>query len=525
MPDTVPGNNTTTAAFELSGNQFFGSFDGRIDSLGDTDWIKLNLFGAVPYNFFGHMTGIGVHQDDVQLRLLDANGNEVVLAEGFNGDTNFNNSYFTFTPGASGTYYLEVSQDEGVAMGEYNVFMSRLLMSVATPQNEFDNVVMDSDAVTGGSNTLVGGAGDDRLDLGVVDVNLIGEQGDDRLFGNNLINIMSGGLGHDLIVGLSGDDYLSGDGGDDSISGGFGFDQILGGAGFDFLSGDENNDWMSGGANDDQMFGGTGDDEMFGGDGDDVINGDDDSDDLDGGNGNDTLIAGLGNDSVIGGAGNDWVDGSNGLDEMVGGLGNDTYTVTEAGDTTVEAANGGTDTVLSFVTRTLGANLEQLTLVGTSAINGTGNTAANTIRGNAFANKLLGQAGNDRLIGNDGADTLTGGLGIDTLTGGNQNDIFVFSSALVAANRDNITDFNQFGNDTIHLNNAIFKTVGANGVFKGAALKLGTVATQADDRIIYNKLTGKLFYDSDGTGAAAQIHFATLTNKPATLGAADFFVI
>ncbi|MCA3562340.1 MAG: hypothetical protein IOC82_15050, partial [Aestuariivirga sp.] len=97
--------------------------------------------------------------------------------------------------------------------------------------------------------------------------------------------------------------------------------------------------------------------------------------------------------------------------------------ITDGGDTITEAANGGTDTVRSSATYTLGANLETLVLTGTAAINGTGNAVANTLTGNGAANMLDGGAGNDTLDGGAGADRLTGGAG---------NDTFVFDAADIA---------------------------------------------------------------------------------------------
>ena len=58
----------------------------------------------------------------------------------------------------------------------------------------------------------------------------------------------------------------------------------------------------------------------------------------------------------------------------------------------------------SSVTRTLGANLENLTLTGAAVINGTGNTLANTIVGNGAANDLRGVGGADTLNGGGGDD-------------------------------------------------------------------------------------------------------------------------
>jgi Ca2+-binding RTX toxin-like protein len=104
--------------------------------------------------------------------------------------------------------------------------------------------------------------------------------------------------------------------------------------------------------------------------------------------------------------------GNSAANVLTGGGGNDTYIV-GTGDTTVEAAAGGIDAVQSSITWTLGTEVENLTLAGTSDINGTGNTLANVITGNSAANTLTGAAGNDTLDGAAGADTLIGGVGND----------------------------------------------------------------------------------------------------------------
>lgn len=120
--------------------------------------------------------------------------------------------------------------------------------------------------------------------------------------------------------------------------------------------------------------------------------------------------------TLTGSALNDTLTGGVGNDTLVGGLGNDTYMVDSTTDVITELLNGGTDTVISSVTQTaLAANLENLTLTGTAAINATGNALANTLLGNAGNNTLNGGAGNDNLTGGEGADTLTGGQGNDSI--------------------------------------------------------------------------------------------------------------
>jgi Ca2+-binding RTX toxin-like protein len=105
--------------------------------------------------------------------------------------------------------------------------------------------------------------------------------------------------------------------------------------------------------------------------------------------------------------------GNSGINVLTGGAGNDLYVV-GTGDTTIEVAGGGTDTVQSAIAWTLAANVENLTLTGTGAVNGTGNTDANVLTGNSAANTLTGNAGADTLRGLGGADSLVGGTGNDT---------------------------------------------------------------------------------------------------------------
>ncbi len=135
---------------------------------------------------------------------------------------------------------------------------------------------------------------------------------------------------------------------------------------------------------------------------------------LTGGRGDDTLSGMAGNDTLNGGPGNDLLDGGTGTDTMIGGTGNDTYVVDVASDVVTEVVNEGIDTVQSSVTYSLGANIENLTLTGTAAINGMGNVLDNILIGNSGNNTLTGGAGNDRLDGGLGNDTMVGGTGDDT---------------------------------------------------------------------------------------------------------------
>ncbi|WP_013321018.1 putative Ig domain-containing protein [Gloeothece verrucosa] len=139
--------------------------------------------------------------------------------------------------------------------------------------------------------------------------------------------------------------------------------------------------------------------------------------------GNDSLNGGTGNDTLDAGAGNDTLNGGIGDDSLLGSAGNDIYIVDNINDVITENLNQGTDIVNSSVSFTLADNVENLTLTGTSNINGTGNSLNNTLTGNNGANILSGQSGNDSLNGGSGDDTLQGQQGNDTLTGGVGNDV------------------------------------------------------------------------------------------------------
>jgi trimeric autotransporter adhesin len=133
---------------------------------------------------------------------------------------------------------------------------------------------------------------------------------------------------------------------------------------------------------------------------------------------------------LYGGSGNDVLDGGAGTDTMVGGAGNDIYYVDNLGDQVVENANEGIDQIYAKTHYTLTANAENLTLLGTANLNGTGNDLDNTLIGNSGNNQLSGGAGNDRLYGQSGNDILDGGIGGDTMQGGDGNDTYIVDNSL-----------------------------------------------------------------------------------------------
>ena len=393
-------------------------------------------------------------------------------------------------------------------------------------------------AVGNGIVKLFGGAGDDSLSVAFQSGvgRLYGGDGTDSLEGGNGADFLDGGTGADALAGSYGNDsYIVDSAGDtvkeDDASALGGIDRVfasvshtlsanvesLSQTGLNAIEGTGNDaaNAIGGNAAANTLRGLGGDDVLYGFGGADKLYGGAGIDMLFGGDGDDSLIGEAGNDKLDGGAGNDRLDGGLGADRLAGGDGNDSYVVDNVLDVVIEtnalADTGGIDRVFSSVNWRLAANVENLTLTGTSSTNGTGNTLANAISGNAAANIIDGGGGNDVLAGGAGRDT------------------FAFSSALDgAANRDFIADFNA-ADDTISLENTgagLFKALAAGNLATGAfhAAAGASRGHDADDRIVYNTTTGALYYDADGSGAAAAIQFATLRGHPA-ISAADFVVV
>ena len=389
------------------------------------------------------------------------------------------------------------------------------------------------------------------------------------LVGNNLNNVLNGLAGADSMEGGLGDDtYIVDDAGDLTIEApGQGVDTVLtsinlalsanvenivatGGAAL-ALTGNELNNYMTGnaaanvlkgGAGHDTLDGGAGADWLEGGEGDDTYYIDNPGDvvveaanggfdtvysNFDGAlldnierlilTGNSIWAKGnaLSGNVLVGNAADNILDGMGGADRMEGGLGNDTYYVDHWGDQVIEGRGGGIDRVYSSVSYMLAPEVEQLFGTGADAIQLIGNSLNNTITGNDGRNVLRGGSGHD---------TLNGGLGNDRLIGDAGKDVFVFDTKLSRSkNLDVITGFN-VKDDTIKLDNAIFKKLGSKtGKLKEAFFKIGAVAEDRNDHVLYDSNSGYLRYDADGSGKGAAIAFAKLSPK-LKMTYHDFFV-
>lgn len=259
-------------------------------------------------------------------------------------------------------------------------------------------------------------------------------------YGNSMRNTLVGNTGDNGLFGGAGNDLLRGDDGNDTLDGGTGNDTMIGGAGNDVYYVDHSQDSITeviGGGIDtvftsvnnyklglhvDNLVLGAG---VLAGTGNNLDN-------VLTGNASNNLLAGeAGNDTLYGGAGNDTLDGGTGADVMQGGAGDDVYRVDNIGDVASETdpGSGGIDRVEIRAHHTMGVGIENLLVIGSGDVNGTGNELDNTMTGAAGDNVLNGMAGNDTLIGGDGEDTLIGGLGVDMFIGGEGNDVFVLDSA------------------------------------------------------------------------------------------------
>ena len=293
---------------------------------------------------------------------------------------------------------------------------------------------------------------------GSANINATGNALDNVLTGNSGNNTLNGGAGTDVLIGGAGNDLYIVDSPFDSVQEGIG-------AGTDSVQASFN--YYLGANVENLLLTGT------------------------------TAISGIGNNlanTITGNSGNNTLNGNTGNDTMIGGAGNDLYIVDSTLDVVVEGVGGGTDTIRTTVSYTMGANVENLVLFGNTALNGSGNSIANTITGN-IANNII-----------------NGGDGNDTLTGGGGNDSFKFATTLNATtNTDLITDFSS--GDQLQLSHLVFTQAGGIGTLNGNAFAAGagfTSGQDADDRIIYNTTNGNLYYDADGSGAGASILFAQL---------------
>ncbi len=337
------------------------------------------------------------------------------------------------------TLTLSLMLDTGEELPEWMVFDPETLAISGMPPDG----TAGSYYIRVRATDSVGASVSSYFNIDVLDV-VNGTDGPDSLVGTDL---------RDEIYGFGGNDTLNGGAGDDLLDGGSGADTMLGGAGDDTYFVDNTGDKVteSSGGGTDTVFSsvtftlGSNVEKL-------VLTGT-------------ANVNGTGNslnNQLTGNGGNNTLNGSSGADTMAAGAGNDTYVVDNTGDVVTEQADEGTDTVQSSITYTLGANIENLTLTGTSSRNGTGNELDNI------------------LVGNSGANTLNGGLGADQMSGGGGNDTYVVDNP-----GDVVTESAGAGTDTIQ--SSVTYALGAN--IEKLSLT-GSVAIDGTGNELNNTLTG-----------------------------------
>ncbi len=418
-----------------------------------------------------------------------------------------------------------------------------------------ENVNAGTDTVQASITYSLGLYVENLVLVGSAALNGTGNTQNNTLIGNSGNNILSGGAGTDMMIGgLGNDTYVVDNAGDvvtenldegtdliqSSVSytlaanvekitlTGTGAINATGNALNNTLGGNSGNNILNGGIGADTMVGGLGNDTYLVDNAADIV-----TEGLNAGtdlvqssvsytltaNIEDLTLAGNAsinatgntlNNTLTGNSGNNTINGGIGADTMIGGLGNDTYLVDNVGDVVTEALASGSDLVQSSIHYTLGLNLENLTLIGSAAINGTGNALNNTITGNSGNNILDGGFGNDIMLGGLGNDTYVVDNVADTITEAASSGTDLVQSSIsyiLGAELENLT---LTGTETINgsgnaLNNTITGNIGNNNLNGGAGVDT-LIGGLGDDTYNLNRASG-----SD-----------SLIENDATVGNSDF---
>ena len=464
----------------------------------------------------------------------------------------------SITMDSNGNIYVGGYTDKTYGASAYDLNDAKPFISVFNKDGE----LLWSEIFTSTTGDIYGLSADLSIDnkghvfaAGVTDKNINGLVALESSGKNGLamkLAYITGSTLADTIVGTEGDDVIYGLGGNDNLIGGAGNDDLIGGKGNDTLNGGDGLDTadysqidtgvkidlggnkVTGLTAESKLLIGTDKtsniENALGGSGDDTLIASKNGSELDGGDGNDTLKGGSKADTLYGGDGNDIVSAGSGNDEIVGGdgAGDDTYDGGAGIDTVrYSSATSGITVDLTLTsanaTSTLGSDLAG---IGTDKLTNIENIVAGEYDDILIGNKLKNQ-----MEGGEGNDMLNGGLGNDTLIGGDGEDTFIFNTKLnKSSNVDTITDFNQT-DDVIQLALSIFTNIkGGDNTFDAYDIEVNTWAANqkvnatSDAHLIFNSSNQGLYYDADGSGKGAAVHFASLTSMT-SIEATDFFVI
>lgn len=488
------------------------------DALGDTFLDIENVEGSAWNDVLQ-----GNNDDNL---LLGSSGNDSLEGLGGNDTLDGGAGIDTLRGGAGNDTYLVgdagdvIVENAGEGTDEVRTALASYILAANVENLVYTGTVAftgtgntGNNSITGGSgnDSLTGDFGNDTLDGGVGADTLLGGTGNDTYIVDNVGDIVTEltGEGTDTVrTGLA--SYTLGANVENLIFTGSGpftgtgnalNNSLTGGSGADLLTGLDGNDTLNGGAGADTLIGGSGNDlyviDNVGdvlielpGEGTDTVQSSINhallanfenlaltgSAAIDGtGNAANNLLTGNGGANLLTGLdGDDTLNGGAGADTLVGGTGNDLYVVDNTGDVVTELAGEGTDTVNASVSWALGANLENLTLTGSAAINATGNELNNVLTGNSAAN------------------ILDGGLGDDSMAGGGGNDVYIVDSS-----GDVVTEAVNQGLDEVRTGLAGY-TLGANVehlTYIGAAAFTGT-GNALDNRLIGGVGADTLFGDA-----------------------------
>lgn len=597
--DMVDGGTGIDTLLGGSGNDFLSGFDGSDTLSGDEghdtmdggagddelsggegdDTLEGRLGNDTLYGGNGNDTLLGEEGDDVLVggagndRLEGYSGNDIYR---FGRDVGNATIYEWYDNGPADIDTIEFAAD--IAPGDVDVSRAGadLVLTISSASRQIsvvnfldssapagleyvhftDGTTWDADMLRETASTIMGTSGADTL---------TGSAFDDRIFGLDGADILNGSGGHDLLDGGAGADQMTGGVGNDTFvvddvndtvaeSSNGGVDLIrsyitrslatttqvenltllgttaidaTGNALANILTGNSGANVLNGGSGNDTMVGGAGNDTYVVAQAGDIVTENPDegmdlvqasitctlgadvenltltgSSGLSGtGNALDNALTGnSGGNTLTSGGGNDTLNGgSAGTDSLVGGTGNDTYVVARTtGISITENAGEGTDTVQASVTYTLGNNVENLTLTGSSAINGTGNTLDNVLTGNGGNNTLTGGGANDTLdAGSAGTDSLVGGTGNDTYIVGRTTGITVTESASEGTDAVQASVTYTLGNNVENL------TLTGASAINGTGNTLGNVLVGNSGN---NTLTGAAGNDTLTGGNGADIY-------------------
>ncbi|CBN56446.1 MULTISPECIES: calcium-binding protein [Kamptonema] len=506
-----------------------------------------SLYGGKGNDSIGFFTGVGDGSNNLGLTLsggvagfVGNEGNNFLrgdLGDDLIAGINQRDTLY----GGKGNDTLRVVGSNSYASGDDDNDTLRVFNSLETNFFSTSPVTIGLERIS-----LIGGAGDDSLYGGIGDFRAgknfyDGGDGNDTIVSFAFQDTVLGGDGNDFITsstatgissqganistpGYAGNSLLDGGRGNDTIRAAFSTDTMIGGEGSDSLSG---------------VF-----TQASGADGDDTIDAS-----LAANFGPITLDGGLGNDRLIGnrsatnffngGEGNDFIVFASTGDSLIGSFaGNDTISYA----TNVSFGNITTPTVISdFLGNNLitgGNGRDSITTgAGNDILIGgpQGDLSTDTLDGGDGDDSLYGDFGNDNLIGGNGNDTLIGGPGADTLTGGSGNDVFVyfnpFEGGTLTAQVDGIVDF-VVGQDRIALSSTgLPGGAGFGFPISGVAnrrpldrefLVLEDVlatGTQAEANapaqfLVYENLSGNLYFDTNGVSAGGLVPLANFNNRP-----------